>query len=78
MLDNITFFTYTIRSTDILQKLIMVGKKQIKNKDNKVTSKKAFSVLSTENRLRAFANIIIERILEDRRQGILRYRVNPK
>jgi len=78
MLDNITFFTYTIRNTDILQKLIMVGKKQIKNKDNKVTSKKAFSVLSTEDRLRAFANIIIERILEDKRQGILRYRVNPK
>ncbi len=78
MLDNITFFTYTIRNTDILQKLIMVGKKQIKNKDNKVTSKKAFSVLSTEDRLQAFANIIIERILEDKRQGILRYRVNPK
>jgi len=78
MLDNITFFTYTIRNTDILQKLIMVGKKQIKNKDNKVTSKKAFSVLSTEDRLRAFANIIIERILEDKRQGILRYRVNSK
>ncbi len=78
MLDNITFFTYTIRSTDILQGLIMVGKKQIKNRDNRATSKKAISVLSTEDRLRAFANIIIERILEDKRQGILRYRVNPK
>ena len=78
MLDNITFFTYTIRSTDILQKLIMVGKKQIKNRDNRAISKKAISVLSTEDRLRAFANIIIERILEDKRQGILRYRVNPK
>ena len=78
MLDNITFFTYTIRNTDILQKLIMVGKKQIKNGDNRAISKKAISVLSTEDRLRAFANIIIERILEDRRQDILRYRVNPK
>ena len=78
MLDNITFFTYTIRSTDILQKLIMVGKKQIKERDNRTTSKKTFSVLSTEGRLRAFANIIIERILEDKRQGILRYRVNSK
>ena len=78
MLDNITFFTYTIRSTDILKELIMVGKKQIKNRDNRATSKKAISVLSTEDRLRAFANIIIERILEDKRQGILRYRVNPK
>jgi len=78
MLDNITFFTYTIRSTDILKELIMVGKKQIKNRDNRAISKKAISVLSTEDRLRAFANIIIERILEDRRQGILRYRVNPK
>ena len=78
MLDNITFFTYTIRSTDILQKLIMVGKKQIKNRNNRATSKKAISVLSIEDRLRAFANIIIERILEDKRQGILRYRVNPK
>ena len=78
MLDNITFFTYTIRSTDILQRLIMVGKKQIKNRDNRAISKKAISVLSTEDRLRAFANIIIERILEDKRQGILRYRVTPK
>jgi len=78
MLDNITFFTYTIRSTDILKELIMVGKKQIKNRDNRAISKKAISVLSTEDRLRAFANIIIERILEDKRQGILRYRVNPK
>ena len=78
MLDNITFFTYTIRSTDILKKLIMVGKKQIKNRDNRAISKKAISVLSTEDRLRAFANIIIERILEDKRQGILRHRVNPK
>ena len=78
MLDNITFFTYTIRSTDILKKLIMVGKKQIKNRDNRAISKKAISVLSTEDRLRAFANIIIERILEDKRQGILRYRVTPK
>jgi len=78
MLDNITFFTYTIRSTDILKGLIMVGKKQIKNRDNRAISKKAISVLSTEDRLRAFANIIIERILEDKRQGILRYRVSPK
>ena len=78
MLDNITLFTYTIRSTDILKGLIMVGKKQIKNRDNRAISKKAISVLSTEDRLRAFANIIIERILEDKRQGILRYRVNPK
>jgi len=78
MLDNITFFTYTIRSTDILKELIMVGKKQIKNRDNRAISKKAISVLSTEDRLRAFANIIIERILEDKRQGILRYRVNSK
>ncbi len=78
MLDNITFFTYTIRSTDILKKLIMVGKKQIKNRDNRAISKKAISVLSTEDRLRAFANIIIERILEDKRQGILQYRVTPK
>ena len=78
MLDNITFFTYTIRSTDILKELIMVGKKQIKNRDNRAISKKSISVLSTEDRLRAFANIIIERILEDKRQGILRYRVNPK
>ena len=78
MLDNITLFTYTIRSTDILKELIMVGKKQIKNRNNKVTPKKILSPLSTEDRLRAFANIIIERILEDKRQGILRYRVNPK
>ena len=78
MLDNITFFTYTIRSTDILKGLIMVGKKQIKNRDNRAISKKAISVLSTEDRLRAFANIIIERILEDKRQGILQYRVTPK
>ena len=78
MLDNITFFTYTIRSTDILKELIMVGKKQIKNRDNRAISKKSISVLSTEDRLRAFANIIIERILEDKRQGILRYRVTPK
>ena len=78
MLDNITFFTYTIRSTDILKELIMVGKKQIKNRDNRAISKKSISVLSTEDRLRAFANIIIERILEDKRQGILRYRVNSK
>ena len=56
----------------------MVGKKQIKERDNRTTSKKTFSVLSTEDRLRAFANIIIERILEDKRQGILRYRVNSK
>ena len=56
----------------------MVGKKQIKNRDNRAISKKAISVLSTEDRLRAFANIIIERILEDKRQGILRYRVNSK
>ncbi len=56
----------------------MVSKKQIKNRDNKVTPKKILSSLSTEDRLRAFASIIIERILEDKRQGILRYRVNPK
>jgi len=78
MLDNIILFTYTIRRTDILKRLFMVSKKQIKNRDNKVTPKKILSSLSTEDRLRAFASIIIERILEDKRQGILRYRVNPK
>ncbi len=54
----------------------MVSKKQVSKPDNRVTSKKTRSILSIEDRLQAFANIIVERILEDKRRGILRYRVN--
>ena len=54
----------------------MVGKKQVRKPDNRVTSKKTSSTLSIEDRLQAFANIIVERILEDKRRGILRYRVD--
>ena len=54
----------------------MVSKKQVRKPDNRVISKKTSSTLSIEDRLQAFANIIVERILEDKRQGILRYRVD--
>ncbi len=54
----------------------MASKKQVSKPDNRVTSKKTSSTLSIEDRLQAFANIIVERILEDKRQDILRYRVD--
>lgn len=54
----------------------MVGKKQVNKPDRREISKKASFTLSIEDRLQAFANIIVERILEDKRQGILRYRVD--
>jgi len=54
----------------------MVSEKQVRKLDNRVTPKKIISILSIEDRLQAFANIIVERILEDKRQGILRHRVN--
>jgi len=54
----------------------MVSEKQVRKLDNRVTPKKIISILSIEDRLQAFANIIVERILEDKRQDILRHRVN--
>ncbi len=54
----------------------MVSEKQVRKLGNRVTPKKIISILSIEDRLQAFANIIVERILEDKRQGILRHRVN--
>lgn len=54
----------------------MVSKKQVKKLNDKVTPKKIISTLSIEDRLHAFANIIVERILEDKRRGTLQYRIN--
>ena len=54
----------------------MVSKKQVKKLDNNVTSNKTIPTLSVEDRLHVFASIIVERILEDKRRGILQYRVN--
>ena len=48
----------------------MVGKKQV----GKLDKKKTNSTLSIEDRLHAFANIIVERILEDNLQGSLQSR----
>jgi DNA-directed RNA polymerase subunit L len=54
----------------------MVNEKQVKKISNKITPKKTISTLSIEDRLHAFANIIVERILEDKRRGVLQYKVN--
>ena len=54
----------------------MISKKQDRKLDKKLNSKKIVSPLSIEDRLHIFANIIIDRILEDQRQGILQYKVN--
>ena len=50
----------------------MTKEKPIKKPDN--NPKRNISILSIEDRLHAFANIIIERILEDQRQVALKYK----
>ena len=52
----------------------MTKEKPVKKLDNNLTLKRNISTISIEDRLHAFANIIIERILEDQRQGALKYK----
>lgn len=52
----------------------MVSKKQVWKSDKNTTSKKKNPTLTVEDRLQAFANIIVERILEDNLQGSLQYK----
>ena len=54
----------------------MTKEKPVKKLDNNLTLKRNISTISIEDRLHAFANIIVERILEDQIQGTLKYKVS--
>lgn len=53
----------------------MIREKQLEKPSKNLTPKTNNSKLSTEDRLRAFANIIVERILEDQRNGVMEYKL---
>jgi len=53
----------------------MTKEKPIKRLGNNLTPKQNIYKLSIEDRLHAFANIIVERILEDQRKGVIKYKV---